>query len=84
MKQAMAITIEAELEAKLRARADAAGVSIETYLAQIAQDDETADAELEALAIEGINSGESIVGDEQYWAQKRQRLLDRHVKSNGP
>jgi hypothetical protein len=76
----MAITLEADLEAKLRERADAAGISLETYLARIALDDDTAEAELESLAIEGINSGESVTGDEHYWARKRQRLINRHAR----
>lgn len=56
----MAITIRPELEAKLRARAEAAGTSVETYLERIAHNDQAAELELEALAIEGLHSGESI------------------------
>ena len=80
----MAITIRPELEAKLRARADAAGVSVETYLERIAHNDQAAELELEALAIEGLNSGESIKTDEPYWAAKRERLLNRHRKARVP
>jgi hypothetical protein len=40
-----------------------------------------AEAELEALAIEGLDSGESIEADEQYWAEKRQRVIDRHQQT---
>ena len=74
----MLITIQPEFEAKLRARADAAGITVETYIERIALDDEAAEAELEATALEGLNSGKSIVADERYWAEKRQRLIDRH------
>lgn len=77
----MPITIHPELEAKLRARADAAGISVETYIERIAHDDQTAEEELEALALEGLGSGESIQVDENYWAEKRQRLIDRHRKT---
>ena len=77
----MPITIPPELEAKLRARAEAAGVTIETYIERIARDDQAAEEELEALALEGLNSGESIEADERYWAEKRQRLIDRHQKT---
>lgn len=38
----MAITIHPELEAKLRARAEAAGVTIEAYIERIARDDQSA------------------------------------------
>jgi len=48
---------------------------------RIALDDQAAEEELEALALEGLNSGESIEADERYWAEKRQRLIDRYNKS---
>jgi hypothetical protein len=73
----MPITIGPELEAKLRVRAPAAGVTVETYIERIARDDQAAEEELEALALEGLKSGESIEADEGYWAEKRQRLIDR-------
>ncbi|MBI4902575.1 MAG: hypothetical protein HY820_03005 [Acidobacteria bacterium] len=79
--EAMAISIHPELEEKLRARADAAGVSIETYIERIARDQQTAEEELEALAVEGLNSGESIAAGERYWAAKRQRLIDGHQET---
>jgi hypothetical protein len=37
-----------------------------------------AEEELEALALEGLNSGESIEADEKYWEEKRRRLMERH------
>jgi hypothetical protein len=77
----MPITIHPDLEARLRARAEAAGVIVETYIERIACDDQAAEDELEALALEGLKSGESIGADEQYWADKRQRLIDRHLKT---
>ena len=80
----MPITIRPELEAKLRARAEASGVSVETYLERIARDDQAAEEELEALAIEGLNSGESIEANERYWAEKRQRLMNRLQKTGTP
>ena len=74
----MPIAINPELEALLRARAGAAGVAVEMYIERIARDEQAAEAELEALAIEGLNSGESIEAGERYWAEKRERLTDRH------
>ena len=53
----MPITNQDELEAMLRARADAAGITVETYIERIALYDQDAEEELEALAIEGVNSG---------------------------
>ena len=76
----MSITIHPELEAKLRARADAEGITVEAYVERIARDDEQAEQELEALALEGLNSGESIQADEKYWEEKRRRLIERQQK----
>jgi len=73
----MSITINPELEARLRARADREGVTVEAYVERIARDDERAEQELEELALEGLNSGESVVPDENYWEEKRRRLIER-------
>ena len=78
----MNITIPPELESRLRARAEAEGLTIEGYIERIARDDQQAEEELEALALEGINSGESIEPDEKYWKEKRRRLVERHPKTS--
>ena len=77
----MPITINRELEARLRARAEAAGITVETYIERIALDDQAAEEELEELAIEGLNSGEAIEADKRYWEEKRKRLIGRHRKT---
>jgi hypothetical protein len=51
----MSITIHPELEARRRARADAEGLTVEAYVERIARDDEQAEQELEALALEGLS-----------------------------
>lgn len=76
----MAITIHPDLEAKLRARAQAAGLTVETYIERIALDEEEAENDIERLALEGLESGEAIVADDRFWAEKRQRLIDRYGK----
>ncbi len=43
-----------------------------------APDDTQAEEELEALALEGLNSGASIQGDEKYWEEKRRELVERN------
>jgi hypothetical protein len=78
----MAITISPALEAKLRVRAEAAGLTVESLIERIADDDQSAEAELEALAIEGLESGEPVPGDDHFWDEKRQRLVDRRAASN--
>ncbi len=56
---------------------------MEAYIERIARDDERAEQEPEVLALEGLNSGESIEASEEYWEQKRRSLIDRHQKT-GP
>lgn len=73
----MSMTIHSDLEIRLRERAAAEGVSVETYLERIASDDERAERELERLALEGLHSGDAVVADDAYWAAKIQRVKDR-------
>jgi len=77
----MSITILPELEARLRARAEAEGLSVEDYLERIAKDDQAAEEELQTLAMEGLNSGPSVPGDDQFWEERRRRLAERHHQS---
>ena len=77
----MSITIHPELEARLQARAEVEGLTVEAYVERIARHDEQAEQELELLGLEGLNSGESIVADEKYWEEKRRRLIERYQKN---
>lgn len=78
----MAISISPELEAKLRARAEAAGVTVETYIERIARDDQAAEEELQALALEGLDSGDAIEVGSGYWEEKHRRLEERLKKTS--
>jgi hypothetical protein len=78
----MPITIPPELEAKLRARAEAAGVTVETYIERMARDDQAAEDEIEALALEGLQSGDPIEVGPGYWEEKHRRLEER-LKNTG-
>lgn len=78
----MPITIPPELEAKLRARAEAAGVTVEAYIERIAHDDQAAEEELEGLALEGLNSGDPMEAGPGYWEEKHRRLEER-LKTTG-
>ena len=53
------------------------------YIGELVREDQQrkAEAKLEALLLEGINSGESIEGTPEYWEQKRSALIDQHNKS---
>jgi hypothetical protein len=77
----MPITIHPELEAKLRARAEAAGVTVETYIERIARDDQAAEEELENLAADSLNSGDPIDVGPGYWEEKHRRLEERLKKT---
>ena len=58
----MSITLQPELQAKLRERATEAGITVEAYIERLVRADEAAMSELEELALEGLNSGEPIRG----------------------
>ena len=54
------------------------------YIRQLVRDDQkrAAQERLEALLLEGIESGERIEGTAEYWAQKRAKLLNRAEEKN--
>ncbi|MBI5283223.1 MAG: hypothetical protein HY858_16180 [Candidatus Solibacter usitatus] len=77
----MPITIHPDLEAKLRAQAEAAGITVEMYIERLAHDDRVALEELESLALEGLNSGDPIEMGPDYWEEKHRRLDERWSKN---
>ena len=78
----MSINIRPELEAKLRALAEAEGVTVEAYVERLLRADQQAEDELEHLALEGLNSGEPIEIRSDYWEEKH-RHLDERLKKTG-
>jgi hypothetical protein len=78
----MSITLQPALETKLRQNAEAEGLTIEAYLESLLRAAELAEEELEGLTLEGINSGEPIAIDSNYWAEKH-RQLDQKLKKTG-
>lgn len=76
-KPSMSINLHAELETKLRARAEAEGLTVEDYVERLVRDDEQAGDELEALALEGLNSRPPIALGPGYWEEKHRRLNER-------
>ena len=73
----MAITVDPGLEARLQERAHAAGLSVAAYVERLLKSDQSAEEELEALALEGLNSGDPIEPGPGYWEEKHRRLDDR-------
>jgi hypothetical protein len=78
----MSITIHPDLEARLRARAESEGISVEAYIERLVQTEQQAESELQALALEGLNSGEPIQIEPGYWEEKHRRL-DERLKKTG-
>jgi hypothetical protein len=78
----MTITIDPKIEAGFRARADAAGLSVDAYIERLLDADQSAADELESLALEGLDSGEPIETGPGYWEEKHPRL-DERLKMNG-
>jgi hypothetical protein len=75
----MSITIHPDLETRLRERAEAEGLTIDAYVERIVRAEQQAEDELEAIALEGLNSGEPIEPHPGYWEQKH-RQLDEKLK----
>jgi hypothetical protein len=78
----MTITIDPAVEARLRERAEAEGLSVTDYVARLVNADQSAEEELEELALEGLHSGEPIEVGPGYWEEKHRRL-DERLKMNG-
>ena len=78
----MSISVHPDLEAKLRRKAEAEGLSIEAYVERLLRSDEQADEELERLALEGLNSGDPIEITSEYWEEQHRRLDQRLKKTD--
>jgi hypothetical protein len=73
----MSIPIYPDLESKIRSRAEAQGLSIETYLERLVRADLQGTEELESLALEGLNSAAPIEVGPAHWRDKHFRLDER-------
>jgi hypothetical protein len=78
----MTIAIHPELESKIRSRAEAQGLTIETYLERLVRADQQGTEELESLALEGLNSGAPVEVGPSYWQEKHFRL-DERLRNSG-
>ena len=73
----MTITIDPKSEARLRERAEAEGLTVSAYIQSLISAEQSAEEELESLALEGLNSGTSISPQPRYWEEKHLRLEAR-------
>ena len=79
----MSLAIDRDLETKIRARAEAEGLSVEAYLERLVHADQEGAKELEDLALEGLCSGEPIEAGPSYWQEKHRLLDERLSKTSG-
>ena len=80
-KRIMTIAIDPEVEAGLRRRAETEGLTIAGYIERLVKADQSAEEEIERLALEGLNSGEPIKPGPGYWEAKHRRLDERLEKT---
>jgi hypothetical protein len=73
----MSIAVHPELESKIRSRAEAEGLTIESYLERLVRADQQGTEELESPTLEGLNSGAQIEVGPSYWQEKHLRLDER-------
>ena len=78
----MTITIDPKVEARLRERAEAEGFSVTAYVEHLINADQSAEEELEGLALEGLNSGEPIEVGPDFWEERHRRLDERLKKTS--
>ena len=73
----MAITIDPKLEARIREKAEVEGLTVTAYVERLVRADQSAEEELEALVLEGLNSGVPIEVGPGYREEKHRRLDER-------
>ena len=78
----MTITIGPKLEARIREKAEAEGLTVSAYVERLVGADQLAEEELESLALEGLNFGAPIEVGPGYWEEKHRRL-DERLKRTG-
>jgi hypothetical protein len=79
----MPIRRDPNLEASLRARAEAGGLTEDACVERMVSTEQAAEEKLEALALEGLNSGAAIEAGTGYWEEKHRRLEERLKLSGG-
>ncbi|MBI1791354.1 MAG: hypothetical protein HYR60_27820, partial [Acidobacteria bacterium] len=71
-----------ELEAKLRARAEADGITVDSYLERLMQDEDAEIAHTETLVQEAADSGEYVELNEEEWERmEREAVAEAEGKS---
>jgi len=68
----MPITVNPNLEAKIRARAQAEGLTVEAYVERLIREEDSEIAQTEALLEEAAASGEHVALTEREWDRMEQ------------
>jgi hypothetical protein len=68
----MPITVHPNLEAKIRARAQAEGLTVEAYVERLIREEDSEIAQTEALLEEAAASGEHVALTEAEWGRMEQ------------
>jgi predicted kinase len=76
----MSLTLQPELENKLRERAESEGLTVEAYVERLIWVEEATNDRLVELALEGINSGAPVSADSEFWEERRRELARRLSK----
>ena len=71
----MSITVPPALEARLRARAEEEGVTVDAYLERMIQEETAEIARTEALLQEAADSGDHLELTEEEWGRMEQEAL---------
>lgn len=81
------ISLPQSLKDYVEGQVQAAGYSTPSeYVRELLRQDQQRRAEqrLEALLLEGLNSGDPIEITPEYWENKRRQLVERHARKSGP
>ena len=70
-------TLQPGLERKTPCPSEAEGITVEVYLERLVRAEQQAEDEIEALAREGLVSGEPLSAGPDYWEDKHRRLDER-------
>jgi hypothetical protein len=79
----MSISIDPELEARLRARAEAQGITVDAYLERLMQDEDGEITHTEKLLQEAVDSGDYVELTEEEWGRiEHEAIVEAENRSN--
>ena len=81
----MNVSLPEQLREFVAERASGRYGSASEYVRELIREDQrrAAEEKLEALLIQGLESGEPVDVTPEFWERKRRELLTRHTRNNG-